>query len=1206
MSADVVSSHSRQTTQEAGPFVLRTLLENVPLSAEGDGHDITINCVDFLGSNLYVGTSASEILHFVQIPPNPAESSGQASYILASRLPPYFSPSATSERPGVQQILLLPKVNKACVLCNSTVTFYSLPELSPVYGNTHVQNCNWVGGLDLNDSSAGDDQDAETATVTVLLSLKKILRPIKVGVEAKGLKPVEFAGSTISVRRDSIACVADRRSYALLDVMRQLKIPLFPISSLDESQSSKVGGQAEDISSNSGSGIRRSASTVQKGGHPTTTTEDHEHARSTSLGSRPSRRQGQAGGTIEQSGRETPDRLFRDTSPAPETTLSRSIQREISPNNSISPEKPLPAPPPEATIGGQVTSSASISPVTYLRPHVVSPSPQEFLLVTGTGPSDPGVGIFVNLEGDVTRSTLEFTRYPDGLVTDGRGLGVDLSQNNADDDEEGFVLASMAREADQSIEYGLEIQRWDIDPGEGDRNKFWLPVSCKAKPDDEAKTALYGPGLRSLADCGDLNFEEVIERLRLKRFRAFSYPLRSASTSSIQSADSRTAASMERVSGERDLFEAQKIEGESLREDREQDRNEEEFQFARRLGHARTRVVAWSGDRIWWIVRNPLSLRLDAALEATKEVIMDGKSASQFSTSGIVETINDLRGREAKSETEFMSLGYIRQHAGLLLLISLINPKTRSRGPEDRIAAEALLEGSLDPRVILALIPALRNEVIEGKGGIWVHGGVKDTAASYIMRGDADRTGSLAADDDYVLQFMRRFLSAWRRKKGFGSIADENEVFLSVDAALLVVLLELDKSSTKGPVKVGSIRADLYHLVDHGMDCFDRAVAILESYHRLYVLSRLYQSRKMSSDVLATWRRIIEGEADEGAELSDGEQIVRNYLSNVRNPALVQEYGVWLAGRNTKLGIQVFADDRSSVKFEVAHVVEVLRRGAPAAVKDYLEHLVFGKNHTEYVNELITYYLDIVISKLETSDEARAILSQSYESYRALHPPKPTYQEFVTDNAIQEEWWQGRLRLLQLLGGSHGSASEYDVASILARITPFTQELVPEVTILYGRQSQHEEALKLLTHGLGDYDTAINYCLLGGSSIYHPISGGRSGESLPSRAEQAKLFGYLLTEFLSIEDISDRVEQTGSLLERFGSWFDVGYVLKVIPDTWSVELISAFLINALRRMVRERSETMVVKALSGTENLKINADLIHKIEEIGPSIEGRD
>ena len=34
---------------ETGPYVLRTLLQDIPLSADGNGDDIEINCVEFLG-----------------------------------------------------------------------------------------------------------------------------------------------------------------------------------------------------------------------------------------------------------------------------------------------------------------------------------------------------------------------------------------------------------------------------------------------------------------------------------------------------------------------------------------------------------------------------------------------------------------------------------------------------------------------------------------------------------------------------------------------------------------------------------------------------------------------------------------------------------------------------------------------------------------------------------------------------------------------------------------------------------------------------------------------------------------------------------------------------------------------------------------------------------------------------------------------------
>jgi hypothetical protein len=44
-----VGSPHAPSAPETGPFVLRSLLEDVPLSADGDGRDIQITCVEFLG-----------------------------------------------------------------------------------------------------------------------------------------------------------------------------------------------------------------------------------------------------------------------------------------------------------------------------------------------------------------------------------------------------------------------------------------------------------------------------------------------------------------------------------------------------------------------------------------------------------------------------------------------------------------------------------------------------------------------------------------------------------------------------------------------------------------------------------------------------------------------------------------------------------------------------------------------------------------------------------------------------------------------------------------------------------------------------------------------------------------------------------------------------------------------------------------------------
>ena len=124
--------------------------------------------------NLYVGTSESELLHFVQIPPDLSDPLSRPSFILASRLePPFASLPDQAPLPGVQQVVLLPAVSKAAVLCNYTVTFYSLPELSPTTKSVQVKNVCWIGGLDLDerqDMGGGD---------TLMLALSKRLRVIR-------------------------------------------------------------------------------------------------------------------------------------------------------------------------------------------------------------------------------------------------------------------------------------------------------------------------------------------------------------------------------------------------------------------------------------------------------------------------------------------------------------------------------------------------------------------------------------------------------------------------------------------------------------------------------------------------------------------------------------------------------------------------------------------------------------------------------------------------------------------------------------------------------------------------------------------------------------------------------------------------------------------------------------------------------------------
>lgn len=254
-----------------------------------------------------------------------------------------------------------------------------------------------------------------------------------------------------------------------------------------------------------------------------------------------------------------------------------------------------------------------------------------------------------------------------------------------------------------------------------------------------------------------------------------------------------------------------------------------------------------------------------------------------------------------------------------------------------------------------------------------------------------------------------------------------------------------------------------------------------------------------------------------------------------------------------------------------------------------------------------------MINVLQSSPEARTSLRDSYSTYRALRPPKPTYLSFINENTPQESWWQSRLRLLQLLGGpstiftSNAGTSHlsYSISAVLARIEPFQDELVSESIILDGRQGRHKEALRLLIHGLGDYDSAIRYCVFGGNSSSQPVATialPPPGENV-TYTEPGELFRYLLAEFLQIEDASDRIERTSDLLARFSRWFDVNDVLATIPDEWSVDILSDFLVHVFRELVSQGRETRVQKALSASLNLRVSVEYSEDVEKRGGWVE---
>lgn len=1159
------SKRTRLDPSETDPYVLRKLFNEIPLRSDEGPEDVGITCVEYWESNLYIGTSSSEILHFFQLPADPDDVGEGPTFILASRLQPSGrggSPPA-QQAGGVRQILLLPGTSKACVLCNGVVSFYTLPELSPAFPNKEPTGVSWIGGVD-------EDQEENDEPVLMIANTNRILL-VKVGEKLRPLKnKIEYPSCLRSSRRGTIACVADKHSYALLEIEHQQKIPLFSISSVEEEPAAAVPDTSLPRPNQGPTPAQPERGRFEVGGH----------SRSTSLGNPLTQ-------LAEQMSSEslivTTDQ--REQPPAEDSRAPSPIKQDTL---QVSHDDRSTSRPRASTETAIVQKSLPPRPPTY-QPLIISPSPTQFLLTTGSGQDQPGVGMFVNLDGDVDRGTIEFERYPLALALDKASTHTEnasLRTQEADD----VVLALLERQSSAGLEIGIASQSLSQEPLIVNDSKGW--TSFGGTQND------LSAGLLNVISSCEYNFREVAELLRLVRLRR---PGQSSSSTPPE-LDPRTKSSVERVEEEKALFESSGPDSGTgdVSPDWEKRRAAEEIKIAVGLGYSRTQVIAWSKDCIWQVQQNPEVLRLEASLLADDAAVSEAShTASVFAR---------VRDQEPQSEAEFLSLGYIKQKISLMTFLHLQTALESGTIEEIqiRIAENILLEGGLDPRVILLLIAPLEGEVILGTQGLWIHQGLSDLVKTVSLPG--------SVMDDFSVEFwmlMRRFLAAWQGKRGYGSISDEQLVFDSVDAALLHILLHLDKSLTHSTGAHTSVRTKLNNVVDNWKGNFDRAVTLLEQYRRLFVLSRLYQSRKMSSDVLRTWRRIVDGEPDLGGDKSPTEiEIqVRRYLLHLRDTKLVEDYSLWLASRNSTLAIQFFTDDSSRVRFSPPQVTAMLKRQAPGAVQEYLEHLVFNKGLSQYADDLIGYYLDSVLNVLEHNNNARESLAQSYSTYRALEAPKPTYMGFITENAPQEAWWQARLRLLQLLGsGSYASSATsakeltYSIPMVLERLAPYSQYLVSESIILDARQGRHKEALKLLTHGLGDYDTAVRYCYFGGPA---PASNTTiDADSLPSRKSQQELFAYLFTEFLIIEDVEDRLERTSHLLGTFATYFDPLTVLDQIPADWGIHMLKDFILRTFRAATTERNQAIIMKALSAAQNLQKQAEFVDVCEKVGAKVEG--
>ena len=316
------------------------------------------------------------------------------------------------------------------------------------------------------------------------------------------------------------------------------------------------------------------------------------------------------------------------------------------------------------------TSTPSITNA-KLRPNIASPTPNEFLLTTGTSYMEPAVGLLVNLEGDpVPQGSLNFSHYPLALCVDGVGLEMSSAQDGPLESQAGYLLALMRKKADQGLIVGLEIQRWDLDPSETTEGKHWLPIPGTEAYSEEEIAAdthlLYSSaGISRAASETEFLLTECVQLLAKRRAIAFT-PIGEGGEASAT------------------------------------ERSRSETLFVHRHAQVIAHMLVWSKSHIWWCTRNPRVLRWESKLQ---QAVGDTKTFSGRlgDRSLVVEVYNDIRDEVPRDEFDFITLQYIRKKVALLLYFDLARRVVLEEDVEDRdrqTVEESLAQSEVDPRVV--------------------------------------------------------------------------------------------------------------------------------------------------------------------------------------------------------------------------------------------------------------------------------------------------------------------------------------------------------------------------------------------------------------------------------------------------------------------------------------------------------------------------
>ncbi|KAK9534333.1 hypothetical protein VZT92_009403 [Zoarces viviparus] len=305
----------------------------------------------------------------------------------------------------------------------------------------------------------------------------------------------------------------------------------------------------------------------------------------------------------------------------------------------------------------------------------------------------------------------------------------------------------------------------------------------------------------------------------------------------------------------------------------------------------------------------------------------------------------------------------------------------------------------------------------------------------------------------------------------------------------------------------------------------DHCVPVLEQHSRYFALGSLYQSHGNHLDAIKTWVKIADG-LHKDPSCSDVYGHIVWTLSQLQDRDAVWTFADWTLQRNQEIGVQIFNKRQPDDRFETQDVLALMEK-YPLALLLYLEFLIHDLNSEEekHHNRLALAYVTQSLREEEESDLRK------------------------TRGKLQQLLWESRF---------------YDVSTVYERVESATLNI--EKAILLGRTGGHFQALQVLVHQEGNLQAAEAYC-------------GRAAQGRDTQFRQTLLL-TLLQIYLSSEDHSSAA---ADLLNNNPRALAAEKVIQLLPDSWSVQLVSQFLVGSLRETFHQRRMAELQKALLQAE-----------------------